>query len=190
METLEKNEIGFQVEFNNQTVDIPKEVLPKIELRARAFLLPEVDPTGGLDNLAVRAEKALGYTPLREFRKGPGTLGMALRNLGIEVFNSTEVERYKAAILNAARKAAPQMTVEWKFTLIKDYKQPIPVTAIEKALKIKKTFPDARIFICHLIVAHKDADPFLYVDNGGQGEAYFLEVWDEPGFGLEKEEVK
>lgn len=65
----------------------------------------------------------------------------------------------------------------WVRTGLKSYEQEIPEFVLNKAVQIKKELPDVNLYVEHLV--HKP-DPFLVAVL--DGEEFYVEVWEEPGF--------
>jgi hypothetical protein len=70
----------------------------------------------------------------------------------------------------------------WKWTRVdlSRHQQPIPLFALETALRITQALPGARFHVETFGRAEQIYDPFLIVTLDG-AEAY-VEVWDEPSF--------
>lgn len=174
------------------------------EIKREAVVLP-TEFTSDVATLAGDAEKVLGYSLLRqsldEPREQPELLKV-LGELGIEILNKAQVVTYMRQrlvdrtieMMGEWEKGEPDPLrswtsfsgPSWASTDIAKYKEPIPEFVINKAVQIKQALPQAGICIVHLT---EDKDPFLKVTLGKQdewndkvGEAYFIEVWEEPKF--------
>jgi hypothetical protein len=72
----------------------------------------------------------------------------------------------------------------WRDTPIRDYGGRVPEFALVTALRVQKECPLACFSIQHLVdikTSFAGPDPFLVV-RVPDGQEYYLEVWDEPGF--------
>jgi len=84
-----------------------------------------------------------------------------------------------------------RVRAEWLTDHLSVYKKPIPEYALETALGLQKELKAEGIdseckFYVESLFIHKEArDPFLFVQCGNFNR-YYLEVWDEPNFGVEK----
>jgi len=70
----------------------------------------------------------------------------------------------------------------WARTGIREYQQmvenpAIPEFALSLATQVKEELPEANVYVEHLV---HQPDPFLVVAM--DGEEFYLEVWEEPGF--------
>ncbi|TSC84436.1 MAG: hypothetical protein G01um101417_242 [Parcubacteria group bacterium Gr01-1014_17] len=68
----------------------------------------------------------------------------------------------------------------WKITPLKEYSGPVPGFALATAKEIHQRVCGATFFIDEMIVEKVQRDPFLVVR--GDGEEYYVEVWEEPGY--------
>jgi len=159
-------------------------------------------------NIGDEAKAILGYSTLAEITAKPSAdlpIGKALSDLGIEILNLSDVQTYQ---LEHLREVAQRLFTEWLATEgrdpsslrwshsfqgpawqkspIEEYKQPIPEFVLNKAIQIKKAYPDCQIVIEHL---NESPDPFLIVRTpvakysyNEPAESYYVEVWNEPKF--------
>ncbi len=134
------------------------------------------------------ARLALGYKELSlavaeiRLRLTLADVEEGLREAGVQIFDNKEVGRYKSKISNDN-----WHTGEWATTLISEYDQPIPEFAIDIALQIKQTIPEAEFSIEHFVHWRTD-DPFLSFKVPGVQRRFVVEVWDEPDFEAERKE--
>lgn len=70
---------------------------------------------------------------------------------------------------------------EWTPIPISTYLRPVPEFALQTAVDLKETCPEAVFFIEELQLKERTLDPFLVVHDSN-GNKYYLEVWNEPGF--------
>lgn len=174
------------------------------EIKREAVALP-TEFTSDVAALAGDAEKLLGYSLLRQSLDEPTEMPELLKvlsDLCIEILNKPSVVLYMRQKLvdrtielmgewekgepDPLRSWASFSGPSWASTEISKYKEPIPEFVINKAVQIKQVLPQVGVYIVHLT---KDKDPFLKVTLGKQdewndkaGEAYFVEVWEEPKF--------
>lgn len=132
-------------------------------------------------DLAVRAERLLGYSRLRVDLGIAGPLGQTLRSIGVEPFSPGSVQQYKDAAKKAANKLnrerfpGTMSAMEWKRIPLSEYAQRIEPAIVSRAIEIIELEPDAVFFVDELC-----GDPFLIVVRGE--EEYYIEVWGEEGF--------
>ena len=152
--------------------------------------------TEKITTLATEAKLILGYSKLADRVLSPVRLATVLKELEINPFSDSSVEKYKTekvAELREERKSARKRTgwraysekISWKTFNISAYKKTIPEFALRKAIQVKQACPAVEIMIDELIVKktqpiRKDFDPFLVVKLGE--EKYYIEVWDEAKF--------
>jgi hypothetical protein len=143
--------------------------------------------------LATDAEALLGYTPLREELRTPGTLKRVLAQLEMEVLDRDSVVAYKKQMAAHYETAGKMVQPTWRLTTLKEYKKPVPEFVLQKAVEIKKLLPEAEFYVEELAV-----DPFLIVSltplsdfvlgvqtlNRSMDEemSAYVEVWSEPKF--------
>lgn len=160
-------------------VSIPQPIQPaQANLRdqlARKTLVTE-HPQAELANKAVAL---LGYDVLANDVGICDKLGVVLKKLEIEPFEPTTVAVYKQAMRQKASYESNFNTVyfKWERVQISDYRKPIPIHVLNKAVQIKEQLPQVEIFIEELT---RVPDPFLVVKFGR--EEFYVEVWDEPKF--------
>lgn len=143
--------------------------------------------------LATEAEALLGYTPLREELRTPGTLKRVLARLEIQILDMASVIAYKKQMAEHYKTAGKMVMPTWRLTKLKDCKAPVPEYVLQKAVEIKRELPEAMFYVEQLAV-----DPFLIVtlkpledfvsvlhtlnrDLDPEMSAY-VEVWAEPKF--------
>lgn len=80
-----------------------------------------------------------------------------------------------------------RLTAVWTPIRIDEYKGLIPEFALQTALDITERCPDAKFFVEELRLEERPRDPFLVAFDGA-GNAYYLEVWNEPGFVQKREQ--
>ena len=173
---------------------LPEEVVeePSRSMLKRAKIdLESLDLSDPRKRLAAEAEALLGYTPLREELRAPGTLKRVLAKLEIAVLEQESVDRYKAQMVEHYRTAGKMLDPTWRLKALKDCKDPVPEFALQKAVEIKRELPEAQFYIDQLAM-----DPFLivslrtipdsrvnypsrYLDDE---TAAYVEVWSEPKF--------
>lgn len=152
--------------------------------------------------LAAEAETLLGYGVLRQGIASGNILPPLSRvcaELEIEILNTADVDAYqretweKQAKEDWAKWIADESkwdndwrkyswylefrTKTWGEHPLAEYKQPIPVHVLNKAVQIKKACPEVEFFVEAL---EEMPDPFLVAKAGV--ERLYLEVWDEPVF--------
>lgn len=144
--------------------------------------------------LAMEAEKLLGYSVMRKRMKLQNPLLAVLAHLGIEPFVGDTVQQYQAQMLAYAKNEARRMdaaegvppfsysarVARWNTHTLENYSKPVPEFALDTALKIKRACPEAEFQIEELEVV---PDPFLIVMLGITRR--YVEVWDEPKFEAE-----
>lgn len=128
-------------------------------------------------------------------------LASILADLDIEALDATSVERYqfdKLVQVESQRlaqehasgttnvtnfwKSSRSFTFSWSMAPLSGYKGTIPEYVLRKAVQIKKACPDVDF---HVEGLSRNPDPFLIasIKTGEYScEAYYIEVWDEPGF--------
>lgn len=135
---------------------------------------------------AALARLALGYKELSlavaETRERLTLVDVeeGLRDAGIQIFDNKDVGRYKAKVRNDNWASG-----EWATTIISEYGEPIPEFAIDTALQIKQTIPEAE-FSIEYFVNWRINDPFLSFKVPGVQRRFVVEVWDEPDFEAER----
>jgi hypothetical protein len=158
----------------------------------KRFTVTDRNVTDMRAELASEAESLLGYSVLRKRLGMQSPLTQVLLKLEIEPFDGKTVAEYKKQMLAYAQNEAARMDVtegirprswqarvaRWETSDIENYTKPIPEFAIEKALQIKKAFPEVQFEIEELTVV---PDPFLIAVLGNVRR--YIEVWDEPKFG-------
>lgn len=143
--------------------------------------------------LATDAEALLGYTPLREELRTPGTLKRALAKLEMEILDWDSVTAYKKQMAAHYETAGKMRQPTWRLTNLKEYKKPVPEYVLQKAVEIKKVLPEAEFYVEQLAV-----DPFLIVTLAPLVDfasvdwtvnramdpemSAYVEVWSEPKF--------
>jgi hypothetical protein len=80
----------------------------------------------------------------------------------------------------------PNKKVSWRVIDLKEYASPVPGFALATAMEIHQRMSGASFFIDEMIMGETEVqkDPFLVVR--GDGEEYYVEVWDEPGYAQKK----
>ena len=128
-------------------------------------------------DVAVRAERLLGYSGLRKEFGIPGPLGQTLRSIGVEPFNTKSVKEYQWEARQKVNADVPhgQSKKEWSRFPISEYSGLIEPTILSRAIEIFELEPEAEFFVEEL-----GSDPFLVVTRGR--EEYYIEVWGEEGF--------
>jgi hypothetical protein len=150
----------------------------------------ELEPVTVIDldlaQLATDAKKELGYSVLQEVLTSDA-LANVLRTLEIDPFDMAEVNKYKEAMRKKwHRKPADEgyhYEANWNLRPLAGYDQPVPEFVLEKALEVKRAFPNVTLEVDTLMLrTYKEVpvDPFLVVSYGR--ERYYIEVWDEPEF--------
>lgn len=177
--------------------------------REPVYCIAEFDETS--INIGDEAREVLGYSTLADTTAnldptGDKPIAKALQALGIEVLNLSDVQTYQ---LEHLREVAQRMFDEWlqkdardintlrnswnnfrgpawEKTGIEKYKEPVPEFVLNKAIQIKKAYPDCQILIEHL---NESPDPFLIIQTPiaasewkDPAERYYVEVWNEPKF--------
>jgi hypothetical protein len=145
---------------------------------------PELTYIEAYKDIAARADKLLGYTPLKyaipqtELRNsGQAEVAKVFEAMGFEPLDFDTVRRYQKWY--AKKHDEEYRHVEWKAESIKDYRNAVPAFALSRALEIKSHLPDAQFSVEYPTYVSVP-DPFLRMDY--KGSAYYLEVWDEPKF--------
>lgn len=156
-------------------------------------------PSFPVEDLASEAEEVLGYSTTQVEVKA-SVLYETLAKLEIEVLDWRAVECYQLEKLfeveqrelaeahasSAAtfdRTESRWLRSSWRMTPIEKYTEPIPSFVLNKAIQIKRALPDVEVLVEHL---SNSPDPFLVVrvkKTSYSTESYYVEVWDEPGFG-------
>ncbi len=106
-----------------------------------------------------------------------------LRQADVQIFDNKDVGRYKAKIREASWGNG-----EWAADPISEYGQPIPEFAIDTALHIKRAIPEAE-FSIEYFVHWRGQDPFLSFKVPGVQRRFVVEVWDEPDFTAEQQDL-
>jgi hypothetical protein len=167
---------------------------PSREMLQRAPVdVQDLDLTDPRKRLATEAEALLGYTPLREELRTPGTLKRALAGLEMEILDWESVTAYKKQMAAHYETSGKMQMPTWRLTKLKDYKAPVPEYVLQKAVEIKKILPEAEFYVEQLAV-----DPFLIVTLKPLNDfmspemtlnreldpemAAYVEVWSEPKF--------
>jgi hypothetical protein len=141
--------------------------------------------------LAAAAEDLLGYTPLRQELRAPGSLKRALAKLEIEILDQASVDQYKVQMAEHYWTTGKMKDPTWRLTKLGNYTQPVPEFVLQKAVEIKREVPAAAFYVDQLAV-----DPFLIVSLGPLKDwvvnapsraldpetAAYVEVWSEPKF--------
>ena len=156
----------------------------------------------GEDSLRIarEAEEVLGYSTLSQRQAKTDempVLARALAELGIEILNKADVEKYKhEKQTEVARQKFEEwisqpdrsnsfFSPNWNQQDIGKYRKPIPEYVLNKAIQVKKAMPDVIIRVEHL---EENPDPFLVVGTKHpdyqclMAEEYYIEVWEEPKF--------
>jgi len=84
------------------------------------------------------------------------------------------------------REPAPQF--EWSQTDLRSYQEIVPEYVLQTAIDIRREFKDAIFIVEHVASKRRSLeayDPFLICKY--EGEEYYLEVWNEPGFDQKRE---
>jgi hypothetical protein len=146
--------------------------------------------------LATRAKDLLGYgrlsadvTGTRVIGAKEGKLTQALLQIDFMVLDTATVIDYQ--LDEVARRNREHISEHlwdwcvgyyvpacWQHTQLSEYSQPIPEFVLDKAIRIKETFPEVHFYVQHL--NDPKADPFLIVAH--DREVYYIEAWDEPRF--------
>lgn len=147
-------------------------------------------------DVAVKAEKLLGYNLLRKKAKLENPLMAVLQELDIQPFDRQAVTEYKLKMMTfrvaeikreiIARPdfeimnqhdVRARTNVRWQRTALRDYREEVPVFILAQAVSIAEKLPQAEFHVEHLAL---DPDPFLAVTFSGV--TYRIGVWAEPGF--------
>jgi hypothetical protein len=137
---------------------------------------------------AALARIALGYAELSvavaeiRTRLTLEDVEAGLREADVQIFDNKDVSQYKAKI-----REQDWGSGWWATTPISHYDEPIPEFAIDTALRIKQSIPEAEFSIEHFISRYAD-DPFLSFKVPGVQRRFVVEVWDEPDFEAERAE--
>lgn len=70
----------------------------------------------------------------------------------------------------------------WSLVPFEKHQGEIPDFVLDTMQEIQMRFPDAVFRVDELRFHQVLADPFLVVEDPTTGTAYYIEVWDEPGF--------
>jgi hypothetical protein len=147
---------------------------------------PALEPTDARLKRAALARLALGYKELSlaiaetRTRLTVKDVEEGLRNAGIQIFDNSDVSKYKAKVRNAN-----WWRGNWETTPISEYEEPVPEFAIDTALRIKEAIPEAEFSVEHLVQGSAQ-DPFLSFKVPGVQRRFVVEVWDEPEFTAER----
>jgi len=69
----------------------------------------------------------------------------------------------------------------WRRERLAGYRGFVPTHVLEHAISIRNAFLNAQFYVEELVVEQRRIDPFLVCSY--EYEDYYLDVWDEPGFG-------
>jgi hypothetical protein len=172
-----------------EVVDEPsREMLQRVPVEVQ-----NLDLTDPRQKLATEAEALLGYTPLRQELRTPGTLKRVLAKLEIQVLEEKGVSAYKKQMAQHYSTSGKMFDPTWRITPLKDYRQPVPEFALQKAIEIKRELPEAMFYVEQLAI-----DPFLIVTLTPLQDfmtfsrtltreldpetAAYVEAWSEPKF--------
>ena len=172
-----------------EVVDEPsREMLQRVPVEVQ-----NLDLTDPRQKLATEAEALLGYTPLRQELRTPGTLKRVLAKLEIQVLEEKGVSAYKKQMAQHYSTSGKMFDPTWRITPLKDYRQPVPEFALQKAIEIKRELPEAMFYVEQLAI-----DPFLIVTLNPLQDfmspwntlkrtldpetAAYVEAWSEPKF--------
>jgi hypothetical protein len=155
--------------------------------------IENLDLTDPRQKLATEAETLLGYTPLRQELRTPGTLKRVLAKLEISVLEEKSVFAYKKQMAQHYSTSGKMLDPTWRITSLKNYGQQVPEFVLQKAVEIKRELPEAMFYVEQLAI-----DPFLivtlkplndYVSSHNTLKrvldaetAAYVEVWSEPKF--------
>ena len=146
-----------------------------------------------IKQLAMDADRLLGYRPLAAKYGVQVTLKSTLDRLQIATLDTQSVFAYKRKMVNYmyGKMAEP----EWRCTPIEHYTHPIPEHVLDKAVAIKKEMPNAGFAIDELrddpfLVAYDKrgftVSPMLMLDEtcfqAHPLSMFYVEVWDERKF--------
>jgi hypothetical protein len=162
-------------------------------LRRVPVEVQDMDLTDPRQKLAAEAEALLGYTPLRQELRTPGTLKRVLAKLEISVLEEKGVLAYKKQMVEHYSTSGKMFDPTWRITPLKDYRQQVPEFALQKAIEIKRELPEAMFYVEQLAI-----DPFLIVTLNPLQDfaspwntlkraldpetAVYVEAWSEPKF--------
>ena len=162
-------------------------------LRRVPVEVQDMDLTDPRQKLAAEAEALLGYTPLRQELRTPGTLKRVLAKLEISVLEEKGVLAYKKQMAEHYSTSGKMFDPTWRITPLKDYRQQVPEFALQKAIEIKRELPEAMFYVEQLAI-----DPFLIVTLNPLQDfaspwntlkraldpetAVYVEAWSEPKF--------
>ena len=172
-----------------EVVDEPsRDMLQRVPVEVQ-----NLDLTDPRQKLASEAEALLGYTPLRQELRTPGTLKRVLAKLEISVLEEKGVSAYKKQMAEHYSTSGKMFDPTWRITPLKDYRQPVPEFALQKAIEIKRELPEAMFYVEQLAI-----DPFLIVTLNPLQDfmspwntlkraldpetAVYVEAWSEPKF--------
>jgi len=105
--------------------------------------------------------------------------GAVIRQI-TEVFGIVSVVLFVASFISFAIWGITERQASWNLVPLKDYQSPVPGFALATAKEIHQRVPKATFSIDELLVKNVQRDPFLVVE--GDGETYYVEVWEEPGY--------
>jgi hypothetical protein len=131
-------------------------------------------------------------TPIRANDLKLGTLGCALKELGIEALDPLQVSVYRAdrrhgAELRVRKEVAmylhiPGTVAVARWMALPLEKTQVPEDVLADARRIQESVPGVELWVDELHT-YKRVDPFLvarYRDEGtGKGETYYVRVWNE-----------
>ena len=162
-------------------------------LRRVPVEVQDMDLTDPRQKLVAEAEALLGYTPLRQELRTPGTLKRVLAKLEISVLEEKGVLAYKKQMVEHYSTSGKMFDPTWRITPLKDYRQQVPEFALQKAIEIKRELPEAMFYVEQLAI-----DPFLIVTLNPLQDfaspwntlkraldpetAVYVEAWSEPKF--------
>jgi hypothetical protein len=162
-----------------------REMLKRVEVN-----LQDLDLSDPRQKLATEAEALLGYTPLRQELRTPGTLRRVLAKLEITILDEASVDAYKKQMVEHYESHGKMVMPTWRLTRLRAYAEPVPEFVLQKAIEIKRELPEAEFYIDQLAV-----DPFLIVSlkeitdwsinrerKLDPETAAYVEVWGEPKF--------
>jgi hypothetical protein len=182
-----------QLQLETQTAVEVVEEPSRAMLQRAPVDVENLDLTDPRQKLATDAEAFLGYTPLREELRTPGTLKRVLAQLEMEILDRESVVAYKKQMAAHYETAGKMRQPTWRLTKLKEYKQQVPEFVLQKAVEIKKLLPEAEFYVEQLAV-----DPFLIVSLAPLSDfvmtdrtlnramdpemSAYVEVWSEPKF--------
>lgn len=142
-------------------------------------------------NVAEQAARELGYKQYsRNIDRSTARahLQAALRETGIQPFDTASVTKYKALMANA--RSTSRRTASWFRTGLSSYEGVVPEFALQTALTLRAKLPEVRFEIEHLEVRDEPTyDPFLVAVYGGIADNHreYIEVWNEPEFAAKRQ---